>query len=161
LLKRAAKVFKVDHLIKQEDDLAEEINRFSSILDGNENLIFGHATYLLNKNKNTNSRKPHNLPLEEDIRLIKLYIMTILKEVEDAFFVIDSTKYVELRDAVCSRLTLLNGRRGKYIFQLDFSTITWEIPGRLKKRIQNCSLNMSKNFNFFNFLYCYIMFGLC
>ena len=102
LLKRAAKIIKGAFLQKREDDAAAEIEKFTCILEMNEDQIFGDATYELNRNRNINLRKPSALPLEEDIVKFREYI---LKNMQD----LSHDPY-----CVCARVTLLNGRRGWY-----------------------------------------------
>ena len=75
--------------------------------------MFGDATYDLNQRRNTKSKKPAQLPLEDDIELIRHHILGVLARYEhDKFHLFDVHSFVELRDCACTRLTLFNGRRG-------------------------------------------------
>ncbi|XP_057296083.1 uncharacterized protein LOC130629325 isoform X2 [Hydractinia symbiolongicarpus] len=113
LLKRVAKVLKGHYLVSSDDSAAEEIDRFISVLEMYEDFVFADATYQLNKNKNIKLRKPSELPLEEDMQLLKNHVMQRMKELlQDPFTIFDVSSYVELRDCACCRLTLLNARRG-------------------------------------------------
>jgi len=66
----------------------------------------------LNERRNTNSRKPAQLPLEEDIEVVRDHMKSVMTRYESSFQFFDSHSFVELRDVVCTRLTLFNGRRG-------------------------------------------------
>lgn len=53
------------------------------------------------------------MPIESDIQKLKIYVVNKIKELLDyQFAYIDSHRFVALRDAVCTRLILFNGRRG-------------------------------------------------
>ena len=117
LIKRTAKILKGIFLTQKRDDQADEVDKFVSILEMFEDYIFGDATYELNKNKNVRLRKPSQLPDEDDVKTVRDHVMKRMKElVEEPFNFFDSSCYVELRDCACSRLTLLNARRGKLCF---------------------------------------------
>ncbi|PIK40701.1 hypothetical protein BSL78_22456 [Apostichopus japonicus] len=113
LLKKCCKIVKATHLVKHEDKEAEEIDRFVAVLELNYNFVFGDATYQINKNRQTNLRKPAALPVEEDIqKLRKFMLSTIRSMTEDEFLIWDSHNFRKLRDVIVSRLTLFNARRG-------------------------------------------------
>ena len=56
-------------------------------------------------------RKPANLPLDEDIRTIRNFALKKISEIVSTY-VLDAHSFIELRDVICARLTLFNGRRG-------------------------------------------------
>ena len=118
LIKRAAKVLKCLALEKDNENFGEEIDRFTNILYLWEDLIFGDATYELNKRRQTNLRKPGVLPDEEDVKALRNETLRIMGNTKD---ISDENIFVKLRDATCTRLTLLNGRRGKiFVFRFCF-----------------------------------------
>ena len=113
LLKRASKVMKGYFLTNKKDDQADELDKFVSVLEMMEDFIFGDATYVLNQNRNIRLRKPSELPDERDVAKFKDHVIERMKVlVEEPFHLFDSSDFVELRDCACSRLTLLNARRG-------------------------------------------------
>ena len=111
LLKRVAKVLICLDLEKFDKKGSEEISYFLKLLELWEDFIFGDAVYQSNKNREVKLRRPHNLPLEEDVIKIRNEILKRLSE-ETPLNLFNENSFVQLREAVCSRLTLLNGRRG-------------------------------------------------
>jgi len=113
LLQNFAKVLKGSYLINDEDDRAEEIDKFLQILALNHNLVFGDAAYILNKNRQMKLRCPESLPSEDDVAKLKNYAVGRLHDIlAQPYMVWDSHAYTELRDLTVSRLTLFNARRG-------------------------------------------------
>ena len=99
---------------------ANVINLFLSILYLMQDFVFGDATYMLNKNR-LMLRKPSSLPVEKDVTLLRKYVAKSMKDiVADKLSYFDFHKYVELRDAACTKLTLLNGRRGGKVMFHNF-----------------------------------------
>ena len=81
--------------------------------------LFGDATYDLNQRRNVKSKKPEQLPLEGDIKIISRHAIDVMRKYEaDAFHMWDIHSFVELRDCACTRLTLFNGRRGGELARL-------------------------------------------
>jgi len=112
LLKRAAKVLRCLALEKGNDSLSSEIEKFLSLLDLWESLLFGDAVCELNKRRQIKLRRPEVLSDEEDVKLLRDETIRIM-ETNVTYF--DEQSFVRLRDATCTRLTLLNGRRGKHL----------------------------------------------
>ena len=105
---------------------ADEIDLFLSIFNIMQDLVFGNATYMLNKNRLITLRKSSSLPVEEDVSLLQNYVMKSMKDiVTDKFTYFDCHKYVELRDAACTRLTLLNGWCGGEVMFQNFCNFNW------------------------------------
>ena len=99
---------------------ANVINLFLLILYLMQDFVFGDATYMLNKN-GLMLRKPSSLPVEKDVTLLRNYVAKDMKDiVADKLSYFDFHKYVELRDAACTKLTLLNGRRGGKVMFHNF-----------------------------------------
>ena len=113
LLKRSAKVIKAIAMSQGKDQDGSESNVFIEVLELWEDNIFGDAQYEINKRRQINLRRPKNLPNEEDVNLIRETIISTMKNLtEDSFQLWDETCFVKLRDAACTRLTLLNAQRG-------------------------------------------------
>ncbi|XP_011661625.2 uncharacterized protein LOC105437092 [Strongylocentrotus purpuratus] len=113
LLKSAAKILKATYLMDDNDRAAEDLDRFTAVLELQHNHMFGDATYLLNKRREEKLRRPSDQPLETDIKAIRNYTTETINDiVMDEFKFIDKHKFVELRDCVVTRLTLFNARRG-------------------------------------------------
>lgn len=89
-----------------------EIDLFLSVFEYMKDFVFGDASYTLNKQRQIKLRKPSSLPVEEDIKKLKDYVVGRIVELTDELDFIDNHKFIELRDATCTRLTLFNGRRG-------------------------------------------------
>lgn len=108
LIKKSAKILRCTCLAGNDDQGSEEILKFVGVFELWEDLIFGDAQYELNKRRQVKLRKLESLPQESDIVMLKdeiTKIMTILPEAVNFNF-------IRSRDAVCTRLTLVNGRRG-------------------------------------------------
>ena len=61
--------------------------------------IFGHVTYDLNQRRNVKSKKPAQLPLEGDIKMIRRHAIDVMRKYEaDAFHMWDIHSFVELRE---------------------------------------------------------------
>ena len=113
LFKQAAKAIKALKLAECDDASAEEIGKFVEIFELWSHNIFGESQYELNKRRQINLRRPGKLPDEEDIMLVHDYVISKMKTLTaDIFTICTTSEYVLLRDSACSRLTLLNGRRG-------------------------------------------------
>ena len=105
LLKKSAKILQCLALESEEDQLYKVVEHFIQVLELWEDFLFGDAQYQLNKRKNIKLRKPESQPNENDVKKLRDYVIEILSEPTEQ-------RYVKLRDAACTRLTLLNGRRG-------------------------------------------------
>lgn len=113
LILSACTVIKATHLAKEEDADAEEIDKFVAVFRLNDNFLFGDAVYTINKNRQVKLRKPHELPLEDDMQTLRLYSITKAEEMlNDKYMVWDGHSFIQLRDLVVARLTLFNARRG-------------------------------------------------
>nr|XP_054761399.1 uncharacterized protein LOC129267799 [Lytechinus pictus] len=113
LLKSSSKILKAMYLMDDKDNEADQIDRFTAVLDLQHNQIFGDATYHLNKRREEKLRRPSGQPLEADIKAVRDYTTSrITKLLEDTLAFWDRHRFVELRDCLVSRLTLFNARRG-------------------------------------------------
>ena len=99
------------NLTEEKDEKAAELDKFVQGFELLEDFIFGDAQYELNKRRQIN--KPEKLPDEGDIRLVRDKIITTMRDIcADPFHIWDKNTYVRIRDSACTRLTLLNARRG-------------------------------------------------
>ena len=100
-------------LAQDKDDSAKAISDFLMLLQLRKDELFGDATYDLNQRRNVKSKKPAQLPIEGDIKMIRCHVIDIMRKYQaDVFHMWDIHSFVELRDCACTRLTLFNGRRG-------------------------------------------------
>lgn len=113
LLKRFAKYLHGVLSVEKKDEMVSELNRFLDVLNHYWQDIFGEAEYALAYKRQTVLRKPQNLPKENDVKRLKEFMLSKIKELtESDFNFICSEDYRLLRDLVVSRLTLFNARRG-------------------------------------------------
>lgn len=113
LLLKSAKKLKGHYMISNEKQKRVETDEFIVLLGHQKDDVFGDATYELNERRNVKTKKPSSLPIEDDIELIRNHILqTMKKYAEDPFHMWDLHSFKELRDSVCARLTIFNGRRG-------------------------------------------------
>ena len=97
----------------EDEQLINQLHRFISVLKANEPINFRDARNSIEKQRQKVSRKPSALPLEDDLKIIiKSLFSTISGYKNMELSRIGTTEFVSLRNAVCSRLTLLNARRG-------------------------------------------------
>ena len=113
LLKKLAKVIKINYLVKKQDGLAEEIDKFTDVLSMNYNFLFGDAIYQINKSRETKLRRPTEMPSGADVAKVREHTVSSMREMlSDPYLHWTSHEYVKLRDLVDSRITLFNARRG-------------------------------------------------
>ena len=88
------------------------MDKFLSLLGLSKDEMFADAEYQLNRNRQVRIRKPANLPLESDVRKLRNYIFDRMTSLTSEFTFIESSKFTELRNLTCARLTIYNARRG-------------------------------------------------
>jgi len=109
LLKKLAKVIKINYLVKKQDDLATEVDKFTDILGMNFNFLFGDAVYQINKNRETKLRRPTEMPSDADVVKVREYTVRNMREMlSDPYLHWTAHEYVKLRDLADSRITLFN-----------------------------------------------------
>ena len=91
---------------------SKEYEYFLTVLKMNQNLLFGDCKYQINKARQERLRLPSRTPEEKDITCLRAYMLEIIAELSSVYKQIDKHTFVDLRNAVCSRLTLFNARRG-------------------------------------------------
>ena len=113
LLKKAAKVMKAVYIIDGTNNLAEEVDRFLSVLDLSWDFLFSRSLFTVEGKRQAVLRKPQVMPLEEDIRKMKEYTVKSMNDiVSDEYMVWDEHAFTILGALIVSRLTLFNARRG-------------------------------------------------
>ena len=110
ILTSAAETIKGKYLMSPvKEHKAVEINYFFDLLSLNKHSIYGDATYHINKSRQERLRLPSRLPDEEELKKLRDFTIRKITEEYNCF---DQHEFVVLRNAVCSRLTLCNARRG-------------------------------------------------
>lgn len=113
LIQGSAKKCIANFMLLDNDVSKTDVENFMILLNYCKDELFGDATYELNQRRNINSKKPAQLPLENDLELIRNHTIEVIKKyASDPFHIWDVHSFKELRDATCTRLTLYNGRRG-------------------------------------------------
>jgi hypothetical protein len=112
VIKRFAK-FLHDHLQNEgRDEVAKEVDGFLGSLRYNYGEVFGEAQFQVIE-KRSETRKPANLPDENELKTLTQYVVTSLNKLSaDTYKFISEAEYTFLRDLAVCRLTLLNARRG-------------------------------------------------
>nr|XP_047142408.1 uncharacterized protein LOC124816750 [Hydra vulgaris] len=115
LIINCVKILKGIYNEEQNSDAAKQLNSFFSLFKMWKKSMFKDASNKLIQTKHSKLQKPSSLPLEEDCKIFKSYILSKME-----FFTANplwmesfiAENFVELRDLACARLTFLNARRG-------------------------------------------------
>ena len=83
--------------------------------------MFADAVYAFNKSRQERLRMPEQRADEKQVIAIIMHTEQRIKALRDAYEIVTRKTYIELRDAICSRLTLFNARRGKEPSQLKLN----------------------------------------
>ncbi|MEO0685885.1 MAG: hypothetical protein AAFY76_12775 [Cyanobacteria bacterium J06649_11] len=118
MLVRSAKRLRDKLFQEKNDELSSELNSFLRLLKSNEDVLISNALYNLENQKLRKSRKPCQLPLESDIKMVFEHIQLKFTEFSSDYSFWTPSSFVELRNAAMSRLTLLNARRGGEVGRL-------------------------------------------
>ena len=110
LIKLTAKYLIGHYLVLNEDDKSKRIVDFLQVLKMFQEDMFGDAYYDLNYRKNTVSRKPQNLPKEDDVKLLNAECIRIMNSID--VFDMPSESFVSIRSATATFLIIFNARRG-------------------------------------------------
>ena len=113
LLKKVSKYIHGDYLIQGKEEEALQIERFLAVLKFHWGFMFGDAEYSVTMQRQTNLRKPQNLPAQGEVKKLRDYTVNRISNIaDDAYTFISSREFSLLRDLVVCRLTLFNARRG-------------------------------------------------
>jgi len=113
LLKKAAKVLQGLYLIDGDDEKYEEVAKFQKLLEFHFGELFGEALYKADKRRQEKLRKPRELPLESDLRVLRKHCRKVMAQLTgDEYKLLEPKEFAQLRAAVVTRLTVFNARRG-------------------------------------------------
>jgi hypothetical protein len=113
LLKSAGDTLRAVYLIREEDDKAEEVRKFLDILANKWKSMTNKAVHQVQMRSQELSRRPVQLPLDEDIKCLKDYTLLAMDHLLSDIDKIWSTgDFNQLRTLLVCRLTMFNARRG-------------------------------------------------
>jgi hypothetical protein len=125
LLKKSAEVMQGVYLLEKKDDRCVEIEYFEKLLKHTWGENFADALYKVDRRRREKLRKPSELPLEEDLKIIRDYCNKVIQELgADSYRLLDVADFIKLRAALVARLTVFNARRGSEPARLEL--IEWE-----------------------------------
>ena len=96
--------------LKGHEEEILEVENFKKLLKHHQNHFFGDAKYKTNLSRQETLRLPSRLPDESDVQRLRDYSVSRIEDLTKQE--LDSSSFVELRNLVCSRLTIFNARRG-------------------------------------------------
>ena len=96
--------------LKDHERKLSEVENFKKLLKHHQNHFFGDAKYKTNVSRQEALRLPSRLPDESDVQRLRDYSVSRIEDLTKQE--LDPSSFVELRNLVCSRLTLFNARRG-------------------------------------------------
>ncbi len=97
---------------KDQKEVYKEYGYFKHVLKHHENTTFADAKYLINKNRQERLRLPERVPPEETMSTLRDYTMDRITTLVTQT-VYSKPYYIELRNLICSRITLFYARRGE------------------------------------------------
>ena len=111
-LTSSAEILQAITLQKEPDvEKSKEYELFLKVLRMNQNLVFGDSKYQINKARQERLRLPTRCPEEEHIEELRDYLLRRIDQLSCIYSQIDQHTFVDLRNCICSRLTLFNARR--------------------------------------------------
>lgn len=115
---------------REEDDKVASIERFVKVFNLKKSIIFADATYAINFNRQERLRMPEQQADEVEVEKLRQHIKNKINNLCSPYTLIGRHEYIELRDSLCSRLTLFNARRGGEPSRLKISHFTDALAGR-------------------------------
>jgi hypothetical protein len=113
LMRSSAETLRAVYLIREEDDKADEMTKYLDILKHEWAPLTNKAVADIKIRGEELLRRPIQLPLDEDIKSIKVYTFsTINALLEDPDKLWTTHDFNQLRTLLVCRLTLFNARRG-------------------------------------------------
>jgi hypothetical protein len=113
LFRSATETLRAVYLIREEDEKAEEMSKFLDILKHQWAPITNKAIGEIRTRGEELLRRPIHLPLDEDVKAIKVYTLTTITGLLDNPPATWTTHdFNQLRTLLVCRLTLFNARRG-------------------------------------------------
>ena len=143
-LKSSGKILEAHFLVEGIEEKAAMVCDFLKVFSLVEDEIFSSALYQIKQKRNKCTRKPANLPDDNLIEELKSYLDKITSKEYFSLELPDDV-FTTVRDAVCARLVIYNGRRGGeparlYIYQwkeaLDGTWIRPQIREQYKNEIE-------------------------
>ncbi|XP_065932672.1 uncharacterized protein [Magallana gigas] len=110
IFQRSIKILLGYYSETQLDSKVKELERFRKAYNFNLPDIVGKARYHTEKNSLKKARLPKSLPLEDEMRKLKQFL---IQEIDDTVENFSLNRYTWLRSLVVARLTLYNARRGE------------------------------------------------
>ncbi|XP_062576294.1 uncharacterized protein LOC134238193 isoform X2 [Saccostrea cucullata] len=110
IFQRSIKILLGYYSEAQLDAKVKELERFRKAYNFNLPDIVGKARYHTEKNSLKKARLPRNLPVEDDMRKLKHFLVQEIDVAKENFSL---HQYTWLRSLVVARLTLYNARRGE------------------------------------------------
>jgi hypothetical protein len=140
LLINSATIMKSSYLeTKGEEKLAEEVEYFISVLKLNQNIMFGDAKYHINKSRQEHLRLPSRNPEEKDVEKLRDYAVEQIQDLSKEYQYFTQHEFVKLRNALCCRLTMFNGRRGGEPSRLKIANWTERAKWVTKEQVEQLS----------------------
>ena len=121
LIKKSVKILQAYHYMKKNENLPTELEKFMICFKANEDCILSSARYQLEKQRLLKTRKPCQLPMEQDLCDIHRHVIDRIQNLVSEYQFWTSHSFVELCNIVCTRLTLLNARRGGETSRLEIN----------------------------------------
>jgi hypothetical protein len=113
LMRSSAETLRAVYLIREEDDKAEEMTKFLDVLKHSWAPITNKAVSDIKIRGEELLRRPIQLPLDEDVKSIKVYTLSAITTLlENPDMVWTTHDFNQLRTLLVCRLTLFNARRG-------------------------------------------------
>lgn len=110
LLKLVSKYLIGHFLVKNLDEHSKCVTDFLQVLKLFEDDMFGDAYYDINYKKNVESRKPVNLPNNDDVALLLNECKAIMTNIDQ--FQLPNESFLKVRAATVTTLIIFNARRG-------------------------------------------------
>ena len=130
LLKNSATIVMSSYLGEGDDNKAAEVEKFIHYLELNRDTVFADAVYAINKSRQERLRMSEQRADETQVIALKMHTERRIKALSDDYEIVTRKTYIELRDAICSRLTLFNARRGGEPSRLKLKNWLDAVSGR-------------------------------
>jgi hypothetical protein len=151
LLKSAAEGMKAEYIVDDQEDKANSMDLFQTVLKIKSGSLFTKAHCQIDIRRQEILRTPHELPLEEDIKWVKDHTLdTVNTMLNDEYILWGKNEFIVIRDLIACRLTLYNGRRGGEPARLllteweSAENDKWIDPQRVKKIVDPLEMLVAK-----------------
>lgn len=139
LLRSAANILKGSFRAQMKDKEADEVDYFLEVLSLNQNSLFGDAAFAVMKSRHEHLRMPEQIPEEDNVALLRNFMLQQIKEMTTKmrFSIPELNDFVMLRDSLCARVTLFNGRRGNETSLMEMKHMEDALSKRWVKQATN------------------------